>query len=130
MKTLLLAASSLACLLTATPVLAKDTACMIEGSFNLMGQTIKSRDCMQADPAENEASFKSSCEQLASTSAAMGGSAGKVSYMEQCISPAQGICHGLAGSKRDAYYYERSAEDLAGLPASCAQLGGRWSSGR
>ncbi|MGO3743098.1 hypothetical protein [Kerstersia sp.] len=129
MKTLLLAASGLACLLTAAPALAKDTACMIEGSFNLMGQTIKSRDCMQADPAEREAAFKSSCEQLANTSAAMGGAAGKITYMAQCTTPAQGVCHGLAGTQRDAYYYERNADDLAALPASCAQLGGRWSNG-
>lgn len=130
MKSTLLATSGLVCLLLTAPVMARDGACMIEGSFNLLGQVIKSKDCVQSAPAEDEAAFKTSCEQLANTSAAMGGEAGKITYLEQCPTPAQGICQDLAGLKRGAYYYERAADDLASLPASCAQLGGRWKSGK
>lgn len=118
-------------LLSSAPVFARDNACMIEGRFIILGQTIESRDCMQAAPDEKEASFRASCEQLANASAAMGGKPGKVTYMAQCSKPAQGICKNVLGSQRDAYYYyERSADDLASLPQGCARGGGRWLSGK
>ncbi|RMX04880.1 hypothetical protein D8I35_13545 [Corticibacter populi] len=115
--------------LAAAPTLAQETACMIEGTFSILGQTIKSRDCMQADPNENEAAFKASCDQLANTSAGMGGGRGTITYMKQCQKPAQGICKNVLGSQRDAYYYERSAEDLRILPDGCQRGGGQWQSG-
>lgn len=105
---------------------AADKACLIEGSFTFMGQTIHSKDCMQSDPKESEATFKGSCEALANMSAQMGGEAGKIDYMAQCPLPAQGVCKGMMGTQRDAYYYARSADDLATLPTSCSQLGGVW----
>ena len=106
-------------------------ACMIEGSFALLGQTIRSKDCMQASPAEkDEAVFRQSCSELANVSAAMGGKPGKVTYLARCETPAQGTCKNLMGSGRDAYYYARSADDLAALPASCELLRGKWLPGR
>jgi hypothetical protein len=105
---------------------AADKACLIEGKFSFMGQTIHSKDCVQSDPKESEAAFKGSCEALANMSVQMGGEAGKIDYMEQCPLPAQGICKGMMGTKRDAYYYARSADDLATLPAGCNQFGGSW----
>lgn len=105
---------------------AADRACLIEGEFSLMGQTIHSKDCMQSDPKESEAAFKESCQALANTSAQMGGAPGKIEYMAQCPKPAQGVCRGFMGSKRDAYYYARSPADLSTLPSSCRQVGGSW----
>ena len=104
-------------------------ACLIDGTFNLMGQIIRSKDCMQSSASEDEAAFKQSCEQLANTSAMMGGQAGKITYSEQCPRPAQGVCKNYLGGKRDAYYYARSGDDLRDLPSDCAQGGGSWSSG-
>lgn len=104
-------------------------ACMIAGEFKLMGQTIRSRDCVQADAASSKAELESICNGLAQTSAQMGGKAGEVTYMDACPSPSQGRCSGLFGRKYDGFYYERSAEDLTGLPASCALGGGTWSAG-
>ena len=119
---LLLAATNLA--------QARDNACMIEGEFNLMGTVIKSRDCMQTSDKTPEAQFKQSCEALAQTSAQLGGKAGKVTYSETCPKPAQGICKNFMRSGNDAYYYERDAEDLAGLPKGCGIGGGTWASGK
>lgn len=104
-------------------------ACMIAGEFTLFGKTIRSRDCVQSSGASSEAELKKICEGLASTSAQMGGKAGQVTYMDACPSPSQGSCKGLFGLAFDGHYYERSAEDLAGLPESCTQGGGSWTAG-
>lgn len=120
-----------------TPALANpggdfvNRACMIEGSFKLLGQTLHSKDCMQVPPTEkNEAAFKRACTELANTSAAMGGEAGTVTYLAQCELTAQGICKNMMNKGWDAYYYARSADDLAALPGSCGAFGGTWASGR
>lgn len=98
---------------------------MIAGEFQLMGQRIRSRDCVQTS-AGREDELKRICEGLSQTSAQMGGKAGEVTYTDACPSPSQGSCRGMLGSGMDGHYYERSAEDLATLPASCAQAGGTW----
>lgn len=102
-------------------------ACMIAGEFELMGQRIRSRDCLQAAADVSDASHREACEGLAQTSAQMGGTAGEVTYMETCPTPAQGSCKGLFGQQSmHAFYYEREADDLATLPQSCAASGGTW----
>lgn len=114
---------------TRTPVGADATrACMIEGEFHLLGQVIRSRDCVQMADSATEAQLRRACEGLAQTSAQMGGKAGEITYMNACPLPSQGTCRRLFGQDFDGYYYERSAEDLAGLPASCTQGGGNWTS--
>ena len=99
---------------------------MIAGEFNLMGRTIRSRDCVQTAADTPRGEFEGICNGLAQTSAQMGGKAGQVTYMDACPSPSQGHCKGMFGQRFDGFYYERSAEDLAGLPASCALGGGTW----
>ena len=101
-------------------------ACMIAGEFHLLGQVIRSRDCVQLAGSSTEAELQRACEGLAQTSAQMGGKAGEITYMEGCPSPSQGSCRGIFGKSFDGYYYERSADDLANLPASCALGGGIW----
>jgi len=101
-------------------------ACMIAGEFHLLGQVIRSRDCMQLAGGSTEAELQRACEGLAQVSAQMGGKAGEITYMQGCPSPSQGSCRGIFGKSFDGYYYERSADDLADLPASCAQGGGTW----
>jgi len=128
--------SSLACAvvllaaLFSQPSVAGDRACLIEGSFKIMGQKIYSKDCVQADPKESEAAFKSSCKKLADTAVAFGWKSGKITYMATCPKPSQGICAEFAGGKRDAYYYARAAIDLKNLPSSCSKGGGHWRSGK
>lgn len=104
-------------------------ACMIAGEFTLMGKTIRSRDCVQTTAASTEADLQRICGGLAQTSAQMGGKAGEVTYMAACPAPSQGSCKKLFGGKFDGYYYERTPQDLADLPASCTQGGGIWVAG-
>lgn len=103
-------------------------ACMIAGEFELMGRTIRSRDCVQADTGLDAATHRQLCEGLAQTSAQLGqGKAGTVEYMARCPTPAQGSCQGLFGqSAVTAFYYERDDDDLAALPDSCRLGGGTW----
>lgn len=124
--------SCIAAIFSFVPLVAsgQERACLIEGNFQIMGQKIYSKDCMQSNAKEPDAQFKKMCEQLAGTSTAFGGSPGKITYMNNCPKPAQGVCTSFFGGNRDAYYYARSASDLTDLPASCASGGGRWSSGQ
>lgn len=101
-------------------------ACMITGAFQVMGQTIRSRDCMQTTREVPEQDLVRACEGLAQTSAQMGGKAGDIAYLDACPLPAQGSCRNLAGKGIDGFYYERSADDLVSLPQSCALSGGTW----
>src|SRR5690606_14176456 len=87
------------------------SACMIAGELSLMGQVIRSRDCMQITGSSTEAELQRACEGLAQTSAQMGGKAAELTYMDGCPSPSQGSCKNLFGKTFDGFYYERSAED-------------------
>ena len=126
MKVSLACAVTLVAALVSQPSVAKDSACLIEGSFKIMGKTINSKDCVQSDPSESEATFKSSCKKLADSAKIFGGKAGNITYLATCPTPSQGICAGFARGTRDAYYYARSPSDLKNLPSSCSKSGGRW----
>jgi len=106
----------------------KTRACMIAGEFEIMGQRIRSRDCLQADESVSEESHRKMCESLAEGSAQIGtGKAGGITWMDACPSPNQGSCKGLFGqSGLTAFYYERSGDGLTSLPASCQMGGGTW----
>ena len=55
------------------------------------------------------------------------GQAGSLAYMPRCPTPAQGSCRGIFGQPAlVAFYYERTDDDLAALPASCGMGGGSW----
>lgn len=114
----------------AAPAVATDAAtraCMIAGEFEILGQRVRSRDCLQAGADIPEQAHRELCESLAQTSAQMGGKAGEVTYLDTCPSPSQGSCKGLFGqASLHAFYYERSHDDLASLPASCQAGGGTW----
>lgn len=114
----------------AAPAIAGESttrACMIAGEFQVLGQRIRSRDCLQADADLPENAHRELCESLAQASAQFGGEAGDLTYMDACPSPSQGSCKGLFGQPSlHAFYYERSADDLATLPGSCQASGGTW----
>lgn len=103
-------------------------ACMIAGEFEILGRKIRSRDCLQAGADVPEAAHRELCEGLAQTSAQIGGGkAGSLEYMDACPSPNQGSCRGIFGhASLHAFYYERTDDDLATLPSSCAMGGGTW----
>jgi hypothetical protein len=121
---------SAAILLIPVVASAQTQACLIDGEFTIAGQKIRSKDCMQAPASDPVAEFRRACQELANTSAMLGGKAGNVTYMASCPAKHQGICKGFLRSKRDAYYYERTPDNLAKVPASCERTGGRWSLGR
>ncbi|MGV8959921.1 MAG: hypothetical protein ACOH1V_05990 [Stenotrophomonas sp.] len=102
---------------------------MIAGTIKVLGQEIRSRDCMQVAGATTEKELASACEGLANAFTGMGSEAGEVTYMDGCPSPSQGSCKSLFGGKFDAYYYERPADDLRTLPQSCSAGGGTWKAG-
>ena len=74
--------------------------------------------------------LKQACEGLTQMAKMMGGTPPKVTYMKQCPKPAQGICANYLGSGRDAYYYARSAQEIADFPTACPKAGGRWLPGQ
>lgn len=114
-----------ALLLAAARPVAAQQACLLEGTFLIMGQVIPTKDCME-NRGLSEAQFHSSCDSLLSAGAMAGAPDGKLTYLRACPPSPQGICRSLSGSPLDAYYYKRSAEDLAGLPDSCRALHGTW----
>lgn len=103
-------------------------ACMIAGEFEILGRKLRSRDCLQAGPDIPADAHRQLCEGLAETSAQIGeGKAGTLEYMTRCPTPAQGSCRGIFGQPTlVAFYYERTDDDLATLPASCGMGGGTW----
>lgn len=101
-------------------------ACTIDGKFELFGQTIESKDCLEMNDPKAIDKLKSYCGELASASEKMGGTAGTVTYSATCPKPAQGACLNVGGKAINTFYYKRSADDLAALPQSCAMIGGTW----
>lgn len=113
---------------SASSKVAGTRACMIAGEFEILGRKLRSRDCLQAGSDIPEDTHRELCEGLAKTSAQIGGGkAGTLEYMDACPSPNQGSCRGIFGQPTmHAFYYERTADDLATLPNSCAMGGGTW----
>ena len=101
-------------------------ACVISGKVTLFGVTHDIRDCMASTGRYSVAEFKKHCEGLANAFNGTGNAPAKLEYLPACPRPAQGSCRNVLGSGLDGYYYQRTADDLAQLPASCAAGGGRW----
>ena len=114
---------------TRSPSVAKTEptqACMIAGQFEFGGKIIRSRDCTQTSLKISRTAFESYCNELAQTSAQLGGEAGVITYYDKCPYPNQGSCKNFGGSGLDGFYYERTPDDLADLPESCTHGGGTW----
>jgi hypothetical protein len=116
--------------LFSTTAMAQDRACMMEGTLKVFGQSIYSKDCMQSGPKDTFQQLKQACEGLTQMAKMMGGTPPKITYLKQCPKPAQGICANYLGTGRDAYYYARSAQEIADFPKTCPTAGGRWLSGQ
>lgn len=106
---------------------AEDSACMLEGTFTF-GTVIHIKDCMQLQPGGDKSSLKESCEGLVRAGDGLGIKGG-MKYVAACEKPTQGICEGIFGSKIDAYYYKRSADELQTMPSGCNMSGGQWKRG-
>lgn len=102
-------------------------ACLMEGTMQLSSQTLRLKDCMvnRGLPPED---FKRICRSLVQSNANLGAE-GQVTRVDACPARPQAICKGLGGKPIDAYYYERSAEDIKTGEDGCTKLGGIWQVG-
>lgn len=109
-----------------TPIASAENACMITGTFNIMGREIPARDCVQITDSRTVAELQRHCGELAQAPAHAGGQPGTIEYLDSCPTPAQGSCLNYMGSGFDAYYYERDPADIPMVSQSCGATGGRW----
>lgn len=104
-------------------------ACMIAGTITILGESIRSRDCMQIAGSSTEQDLTRACEGLADGLKQAGSAPAEVTYMDACPSPSQGVCRNIFGGRFDGHYYERTADSLEGLPQGCSMGGGTWVAG-
>jgi hypothetical protein len=116
--------------LLASPLLAQasDRACLLEGSFTLMGKTVPIKDCMlnQGMPA---AQFVQNGQGVSRSAAALGAQPAKITYLAACPAAARGSCESLFGEPLTGYYYARDAQALKDTEASCRAGGCTWKRG-
>jgi hypothetical protein len=118
---------TLATLLAAAPLLAQasDKACLLEGSFSMMGQKIVIKDCMQNNGMP-QAQFVQNCQGASQAAASMGGAPAKITYLAACPTPARGTCDKLFGGPLSGHYYLQDAQALKDTEAGCKAGGGTW----
>jgi hypothetical protein len=105
---------------------AKDVACVMEGSFTLLGVPGDVKDCMENKGGLTQNEFKQACEALAQTSAMLGGTAGKVTYSGSCPLGPIAVCDDVPRRGLNSFYYKETVNRMAtDLKAGCAALGGR-----
>ena len=119
----LVVVSSLAIMVS--PAFAENSACLMEGSFTMLGQTTQIKDCMESGDVAQE-QFVETCEGISNAAVAFGAEPAKITYLAACPAGAQGSCKGLFGSPMTAYYYKRDAETLADTKKGCVAQGGEW----
>ncbi|KRG76834.1 hypothetical protein ABB30_09000 [Stenotrophomonas ginsengisoli] len=102
-------------------------ACTLSGRVTIAGHSEDIRDCMQSNGTYSVAEFQKACEGLANGLNQTGNAPARIEYGNRCPSPAQGSCRNFMNSGMDAYYYQRT--ELASLPGSCTNAGGRWQAG-
>lgn len=116
-------ASSLVIMIS--PALAEENACLMEGSFTMLGQTTEIKDCMESGGVAKE-KFVEACEGISNAAVAFGAEPARITYLAACPGGAQGSCKGLFGSPMTAFYYKRDAETLADSKKGCVAQGGEW----
>lgn len=112
-------------LLFTYPAFAQDKACLLEGSFTMLGQTIEIKDCMQNNGVPQE-QFVEICTGISSATTAMGGPPATITWLGSCPASPQGVCEGLFGAPVSAYYYKREVESLDDVKQGCVDQGGSW----
>lgn len=105
-------------------------ACQLSGSIQVLGLREDVRDCMQSNGKYSVAEFHKACEGLANALVGGGNAPARIDYMGSCPTPAQGSCKNVLNTGLDGFYYQRGADNLAALPASCTGAGGTWIPGR
>lgn len=106
-------------------VAAADKACLLEGSFTLMGVTTEIKDCLLNTGVAQDM-FIENCKGMAAAGAAFGAEPAKVTYLGACPTGQQAVCEGLFGAPMAAYYYTRDAQALVDTQQGCLAAGGTW----
>lgn len=106
-------------------VAAADKACLLEGSFTMMGVTTDIKDCLMNTGVAQDM-FIENCKGMAAAGAAFGAAPAKVTYLGACPAGQQAACEGLFGAPMTAYYYKRDAQSLADTRQGCLAAGGTW----
>ena len=101
-------------------------ACILSGRITLPGIDEDVRDCMQSNGKYSVSEFQRACTGLANAMVGTGNGPAKIEYVSTCPTPSQGSCKNMLNRGLDAYYYLRSADNIATVPASCAAAGGTW----
>ena len=104
---------------------AQDTACLMEGSFTLMGQTTEVKDCIKNNGMPHE-QFIEMCQSISNTATAMGAPAPKITYKMNCNANEQASCESPFHAPVTFYYYKRDAESLANAKKGCSLQQGKW----
>lgn len=103
-------------------------ACLLEGKLSFGGETTEIMDCMHNRGVPTD-QFKQTCEGLAQLGAAFGAPP-KLTFMESCPKGWQGACNGLFGQPVEAFYYKRTAQDIADTENGCKLQQGKWTAGK
>jgi hypothetical protein len=114
-----------ACALGAGHAAAEGKACLLEGSFTIGTKTTEVKDCITNDGVA-AGEFAQVCDSLAQSTAAMGGPAATVTWLDTCPEAAQASCKGFFGKPMTTYYYKRDAENLSAAQTGCEAQGGSW----
>lgn len=125
MSARILQAAALGLAMMAAPAWASTKACLMEGSFTLLGKTTEIRDCME-NGGVPAAQFTEMCTGLVDMVKSMGGPGGKITYLPACPAAPQGVCERIFQQPLTAYYYKRDPASLADVRKGCEAQGGKW----
>ncbi|MFC3148448.1 hypothetical protein [Piscinibacterium candidicorallinum] len=116
-------------LVIATPAMAQEKTCLLEGDFKIGAQRVLISDCAEnrtMPPAE----FREACKGMSEFTLAGETYTAKLSFSAACPPNPQATCEGIFGGAMNARYYKRDAKLLEDTRKSCLAQGGKWSSPR
>lgn len=109
----------------AIPAQASQNACLLEGSFTVMGRKTEIKDCLH-NGGVPAAQFAEMCQGISASAAAMGGPPAKITWLAACPAGAQARCERMYGGPLTGHYYLRDAALLADSQTGCKAGGGTW----
>lgn len=103
-----------------------ESACVLEGKFELMRQKFDIKDCAKNEGLDVK-TFKEMCSSFSQAAAAFGAPPAKITYQVNCPEKPQAACSNYAGQKIKFFYYKRDTNGLKDAESSCKAMGGKWS---
>lgn len=115
-------------MLTAAESIQANTACLLEGKFEVYGMNLEIKDCVESKGLA-PAQLKQQCEGMSQAATQMGAPPAKITYLKACPTPFQGKCDNSKTAKTVYYYYKREKDELKSMPQSCKLMGGTYTAG-